>query len=64
MPQPLYGMDRDGDPVPLRVDRRGRLVTGALWLELLRLACAVVTALSALSVLGILLWLLISGGIG
>lgn len=54
MPTPLYGMDDEGGPVPIRANRRGRLFmvdSGLLWalvaLEALQLAALV--ALVALS---------------
>jgi len=38
MGSPLYGVDKDGNMVPLRVDERGRLSTGSFWWEVAHVA--------------------------
>ena len=52
MASPIYGIDEDGNAVPLRVDARGRLSTGSFWWEVAHVAleAAAVVLLAAILV--------------
>ena len=53
MPVPLYGIDKEGDAVPIRANKRGRVMTldsGLLWV-LVGLNVAQAAALIALVVM-------------
>jgi len=56
MGSPIYGMDRDGNAVPLRVDARGRLSTGSFWWEVAHVALEAAAVLLLAAILIVMIW--------